>query len=240
MTSFYPFTQAGFAAVTFLYYGVFAFCYWKSIRKTKFSESKQRTIFFITFGSLLLWLAITSILSKAGVFRNFDVFPPPFFILLIVPLVAVIFFTSRSTTLEILKHIPPHQLIYLQSFRVLVEILLWMLFVDNLLPIQMTFEGRNFDILAGLTSIAMGCLVSRGRVSKTIALVWNVACLGLLINIVTIAILSTPTPLRVFMNDPANRVVAEFPIVWLPAALVPLAYGLHILSIRQLLQKRDM
>ena len=65
-------------------------------------------------------------------------------------------------------------------------------------------------------------------------MVWNILCLMLLINIVTIALLSAPVPFRVFMNEPANTIVTTFPFIWLPALLVPLAYGLHILSVVQI------
>jgi hypothetical protein len=37
------------------------------------------------------------------------------------------------------------------------------------------------------------------------------------------------------MNEPANTIVAVFPISWLPGLLVPLAYTLHIFSLKQLL-----
>ena len=47
-----------------------------------------------------------------------------------------------------------------------------------------------------------------------------------------------PTPFRVFMKEPANTVVMKFPFILLPTFLVPLAYGLHFLSLRQLLMKR--
>jgi hypothetical protein len=237
MTPLYPFSQAGFIAVTLLYYALFILCIWRGIRQTDYRERQQRTILFKILVSLLLWFGLTAILSQAGFFSSFEKFPPPFFLLLIVPLAAIIYFISRPITREILGRIPLQHLIYLQTFRIIVEVLLWMLFMDNLVPVQMTFEGRNFDVLAGLTSIVMGYLVSRGRVNKQIALIWNFICLGLLANIVTIAILSTPTPMRVFMNEPANTIVTEFPIVFLPAALVPLAYGLHFLSIIQLRDK---
>ena len=62
--------------------------------------------------------------------------------------------------------------------------------------------------------------------------------LMLLINIVLISVVSAPVPFRMFMNEPANTIVATFPAVWLPALLVPLAYFLHILSIKQLIRKR--
>jgi hypothetical protein len=237
MTFLYPFSQAGFIAITLLYYTFFMLCLRKGLRQTDYPERHQRKVLFKILASLLLWFGLAAILSQSGFFNSFEKFPPPFFILLIVPLAGVIYFISRPITREILGRIPPQYLIYLQTFRIIVEVLLWMLFMDNLIPVQMTFEGRNFDILAGLTSIVMGYFVSRGRVNKQIALIWNFICLGLLVNIVTIAILSTPTPMRVFMNEPANTIVAKFPVVFLPAALVPLAYGLHFLSIIQFRSK---
>ena len=101
----------------------------------------------------------------------------------------------------------------------------------------MTFEGYNFDILVGLTGPIIGMIIQRKN-SPTLLLIWNFAGLCLLINIVTIAILSAPVPFRVFMNEPANRIVTQFPIVWLPGILVPLAYTLHIFSIRQAIAAR--
>ena len=101
----------------------------------------------------------------------------------------------------------------------------------------MTFEGRNWDILAGLTAPIFGyyCFVKK-QWPKGIAIAWNIAGLALLANIVTIAVLSMPTPARIFMNEPANTIVAEFPFIWLPGILVTIAYCFHIFSLRQLLK----
>jgi len=55
----------------------------------------------------------------------------------------------------------------------------------------------------------------------------------LLVNVLVIAVLSMPTPLRVFHNEPANTLLAYFPYIYLPGVLVPLAYTLHIFSLRQ-------
>jgi hypothetical protein len=113
--------------------------------------------------------------------------------------------------------------------------LLWLLFVASLVPENMSCEGRNFDILAGLTAPFIAWALRKNKISKTIAIVWNLACLGLLINIVTIAFLSTPSPIRVFFEEPSSSVVAVFPISFLPGFLVPLAYTLHFFSLKQLL-----
>jgi hypothetical protein len=53
------------------------------------------------------------------------------------------------------------------------------------------------------------------------------------LNIVTISALSLPTPLRVFHNLPDSSLVTTFPFIYLPGVMVPLAYTLHIFSIKQ-------
>jgi hypothetical protein len=105
----------------------------------------------------------------------------------------------------------------------------------------MTFEGRNYDIMAGLTAPIVAFMIMKRSISKTSVIIWNLVCLGLLLNIVITAILSTPSPWRVFMNEPANYIVTYFPISWLPGLLVPLAYYLHLFSLKQvILQRRSV
>lgn len=62
---------------------------------------------------------------------------------------------------------------------------------------------------------------------------------ALLATIVTVAFLSAPTPLRVFMNEPANTIVTTFPYVWLPAFLVQAALFGHVLVFRWLARARS-
>ena len=233
MNPSYTFTQAGFVATTIIFYGLLLAQLRKSLALTSFTENKQKKIFNGTLMALIGWAVVTAILSITGILSDFSTFPPKILIALIIPLIAIIWAVSTKEVKEILTHTPPASIIWIQSFRIVVEILLWRLFVDNLAPIQMTFEGRNFDILSGLTAIVVAILVANKRISSPLVIAWNFAGLALLLNIVTVAILSMPTPLRVFMNEPANTIVTRFPIVWLPALLVPLAYGLHFLSLRQ-------
>jgi hypothetical protein len=42
-----------------------------------------------------------------------------------------------------------------------------------------------------------------------------------------------PTPLRMFHNQPDSSLLTKFPFIYLPGVLVPFAYTLHILSLRQ-------
>jgi len=148
---------------------------------------------------------------------------------MLLPLPVVLLIVSSKGGKELLRTIPPHWIVYLQSFRIVVEITLWLSVVRGLLPVQMSFEGRNFDILSGLFAIPVGyyCLVKKSWPSWTV-LLYNIGGLLLLLNIVLIAVFSMPTPLRLFHNEPANTLIGQFPFIFLPVLLVPLAYTLHI------------
>jgi hypothetical protein len=226
--------QAGFAAVTFIYYGLALKELARALSVSGFSSVRKTRIFRRAWISLLVWIIIISTLSLNGFFSDFSTFPPRMAIVFVVPMITILIVTFSKTLGELLPLIPAENIIRLQSFRVLVEVLLWLLFIQNLLPVQMTFEGRNWDILAGVTGPIVAYFYARKIWPKTAAVIWNVAGLVLLLNIMGTAVLSMPTPFRLFMNEPSSAIVAQFPFVWLPALLVPLAYGLHFFSLRQL------
>lgn len=186
---------------------------------------------------LLLWLSLLSILSVTGFFRDFSALPPHLIVALGPPILFTLYILFSRKTGQLLAVTPASALIYLQSFRILVEFLLWLLFRQHIIPSQMTFEGRNWDLLTGISAPIVAYLYNKGGITKTALIVWNIAGLLLLFNIVTIAILSTPSPIRIFMNDPANTIIAEFPFIWLPGYIVPVAFLLHCFSLKQLLQQ---
>ena len=235
----YVLIQIGFGLVTAIFYYLLLIELKKGLAKTSITLDRQKKIFSGTIIGLVVWIFFVSIWSLTGMMADFSLFPFNFMPILAIPLVTILVITYSKIFKEIIIHIPQQNLIRLQSFRIFVEILLWALYVINLAPIQMTFEGRNFDILAGLSAIIVAYFISKGSISKSGIAIWNIVCLGLLINIVVIAILSLPTPFRIFMNEPTNTVVTEFPISFLPGLLVPLAYGLHFFSLRKLALKNN-
>ena len=130
---------------------------------------------------------------------------------------------------------PPEWLVGIQSFRIPVEILLWVAFINKQLPVNMTFEGRNYDVVSGILAlVAAYFLVKRVFNRSVIVAIYNAVGLLLLLNILIIAILSMPTSFRYFMEEPSNIIVGSIPYILLPGVLVPIAYSFHILSLRQL------
>jgi hypothetical protein len=230
--------QIGFIALTIVFFGLLFYELNSALMASAIEQRKKNRIRLRSIIALIFWFVFTSVWSLSGKMGDFSLFPLNMVPVLLVPMITIVYLAFYSkTTQVILTHIPNHRLVRLQVFRVFVEILLWLLLLENLMPVQMSFEGRNFDILAGLTAPVIALLSYHQKISKTAMILWNIAGLGLLINIVTVAILSMPGPFRVFMNVPANTIVAQFPIALLPAFLVPLAYGLHFLSLRKLMLK---
>lgn len=204
MKSLLLLAQIGFVILSIVYLGLLIREFRTALHLAGFDEVKKKTLINRILITLIGWAAFVSLWSLSGIMKNFSLFPFNIAPIMVIPLVAVIVITLSPTFTELLRHIPRHHIIRLQSFRFFVELLLWALFVAGNLPIQ---------------------------------IIWNIACLGLLMNIVTVAIMSMPGPLLVFDNEPRNTIVAVFPISWLPGLLVPLAYTLHFFSLRQLLKK---
>jgi hypothetical protein len=227
--------EIGFVVLTFVYFGLLIRDFKIGLSRTSWDKDRQRKFINNLVISLIGWGVFVSLWSYSGKMSDFSIFPFNFMPVIVVPLIASIAFSFSKPVGEILKNIAPEKIPILQSFRFFVELLLWALLIGNVIPIQMTFEGRNFDIIAGITGPIIGFLISRNKVSKPVIIGWNILCLILLANIVTVAILSTPAPIRVFMNEPANTVVATFPSSWLPGFLVPLAFTLSFLSIKQMM-----
>ncbi|HEU4552203.1 MAG TPA: hypothetical protein VFS25_05190 [Chitinophaga sp.] len=200
-----------------------------------------KPVFRTTAILLAAWLLLLGILSIRGFFADFSSLPPRLIFALLTPLPVVLLFMRSRRGKQLLHQIQPQWLIYLQSFRILVEVAIWLLVHNGLLPVQMSFEGRNFDMLTGLLAFPVGyyCFVKKTW-PPVAALLYNIAGLALLLNIVAVSTLSMPTPLRVFHNQPDSSLLTTFPFIYLPGLLVPLAYTLHILSLLQWRMHRSL
>lgn len=187
-------------------------------------------------GGYALIFLLTGILGASGVLADFDSMPPRFFFFIAALLVTSLGVTISPWGGSVVHHVPLRVLIGLQGFRILPEILLDLAFREGLAPIQMTWHGRNLDILSAITALVLAGFWNHVPQVKRWAWAQSILGLALLINIVSIAVLSAPLPFRVFMNEPANTFVAHFPYIWLPGIHVLTALTLHGLTLRRLLK----
>lgn len=184
---------------------------------------------------LIAWLALQTGVGLTGFYTVTNDFPPRFLLLVLPPLVLIMSLFTTSGGRQYLDKLDVSTLTLLHTIRIPVEMVLFWLFVNKAVPGLMTFEGRNYDILSGLSApIVFYFGFVKKQLGKTSLLIWNFICLGLLIHIVTLAVLSAPFPFQQLAFDQPNVAVLYFPFNWLPCCVVPLVLLSHLASIRQL------
>jgi len=188
---------------------------------------------------LLGWLLLQAFVTLSG-FYTYVRSTPPRFILLGLPAlitIALLFIIPKGR--KYIDSLNPATLTLLHTIRVAVELVLFWLYINKTIPQLMTFEGRNFDIISGLTApLVFYFGFIQKKLSRSVMLVWNVICIGLLINIVVNAILSVPFTFQQFGFEQPNIAVLYFPFTWLPCCVVPLVLFAHLATIRHLLKRK--
>jgi len=181
---------------------------------------------------LILFQAIVSI---SGFYQDETVVPPRLFMFGVFPALLTIiayFIFFRSSFIE---RIPLRLLTLVHIVRIPVElVLLWLAFSGQV-PQLMTFEGRNFDIVSGILAPIVYLVAFRGgSTNKWLLIAFNIVGLMLLANIVSMAIMSLPSPLQQMAVDEPNRAVMFFPYIWLPTVIVPIVLFCHLASLCKL------
>ena len=188
---------------------------------------------------LFAWLIVQAAIAFTGFYEVTTGFPP-LFVLLAGPAVLVIIIVFISAKGRAwLDGLDTKTLTLLHIVRIPVELTLYWLFLQKTVPQIMTFAGRNYDIIAGLTAPLVYYFgYIKNSFGKTALLVWNILCLGLLFNIVITAVLSAPTAFQQFGFEQPNTAILYFPFVWLPCCVVPLVLLAHLVCIRKLMMKK--
>jgi multidrug transporter EmrE-like cation transporter len=190
----------------------------------------------LILGISIILLLLQTILGLKGFYQNTTSFPPPLPLLIGPALIGIIILFSTRSGRKLLDSFDQRWMTWLSIIRVPVEFVLLALFIHKLVPQVMTFEGRNFDILSGLSAPFIAYYgYTKRKISRPALLLWNFICLGLLLNVVIHAVLAVPGPLQRIAFDQPNIAVLYFPFVWLPGFIVPAVLFSHLVNIRQLL-----
>ncbi len=209
------------------------------------NSNPQATILNPTkiFISLIIWMTIQAVLTLNNVYNSDTNSIPPIIVRFgILPtILPIIILFATQTGRRFIDSLPLKNLTYLNIVRVPVELVLYWLYLNKAVPEGMTFEGQNGDIIAGITAPFVAYFAfTKGKLSQQMILVWNFICLGLLLNIVVIAFLSTPSPVQKLAFDQPNIAILNFPFSWLPTFIVPIVLFGHLVSIRQLLKRKEV
>ena len=182
-----------------------------------------------------IWLLFQAIMGLSGFYQVTDSVPPRFLFMVLPPVLFIIYLFVSPKGKQFIDSLDIKALTLLHTVGIPVEIVLFWLFIQKAVPQLMTFEGRNFDILSGVSAIFIYYFgFVKKNLSNNVILVWNFICLGLLINIVVNAALSVPSPVQQFAFDQPNIGILYFPFNWLPSFIVPAVLLSHLAAIRQL------
>lgn len=195
----------------------------------------------VAAAAILLWLLFQTILAHQDFYLDtIQNVPPPFLLMVGPPLALIVLLFATRKGRAFLDSLPLASLTYLHSIRILVELCLYKLFLEQSVPELMTFAGRNYDILAGITApIVAYWGIQKGKMGRGALIGWNLVSLGLLFFIVANAVLSLPSSFQQIGFDQPNYAVLRDPYNLLPAFVVPAVLFAHLASLRQLLRRRQ-
>ena len=191
----------------------------------------------VTLG-LTVWMASTYAAAAFGML-HFPPGPPTMVVVFVLLLVLSVGLGVSPVGRRLAAGLPLAVLVGVQGFRLPLELLMHRAYEYGLMPVQMSYSGVNFDILTGITALVVGALLAAGRAGVRTVRAWNVMGTLLLVNIILIALLSAPTPWRVFRDGPANVWITTEPYIWLPTVMVAFAILGHIVIYRRLRSERD-
>ena len=198
-----------------------------------FYRASSGSFYFLTF--VLLWLLAQSLVALTGFYTITTGFPPRFILLIGPAFLSVIVLFLLPQGRAWIDQLDIKTLTLIHAVRFPVELVLYWLSLQKVIPGTMTFEGRNLDVLSGISAAAIYYFAFvRGKIGRTTLILWNFICLCLLLNIVSLAILSAPTDFQQFDLNQPNIAVFYFPYIWLPGCIVPLVLLAHLASLRKL------
>jgi len=196
----------------------------------KAAQNDKRVLF-----AMLSWTAVVALLAISGFYQKPDASPPRVMFLLIPNLAIVLGLFGSKGGRKFIDSLDLKWLTALHIVRIPVEICLYFFYLNALVPVEMTFEGYNWDILSGITAAGLYYFVYISkRWGKKALLLWNIGGLILLFNILVIAMLSAKTPFQQIGFEQPNIAVTYFPFIWLPTVIVLLVLISHLAAIRKL------
>lgn len=201
----------------------------------------QRSRAVLAVLALCAWMGVTAILANSGVLLSLRGSPKLMVYLVTCNGLALALALSPAGK-RLIQQVPIAALVAFHGFRLPLELVLHAWFDQGVLPVQMTYEGHNFDIITGSSALLVGAMLHWVPISNATRWRWvlafNILGTALLVAVVRIAILSTPWPLRSYMNDPPIQLVFYAPYTWILVVCVAGALWGHVLVFRWLWSHR--
>jgi hypothetical protein len=136
-----------------------------------------------------VWLGGLSLLIVSGRMPGLPFSGLPFFF---APILLIGLGTGLSPVgARLAAGVPLAALVGFQAFRLPLELVLHSWAAQGVIPGTMTWTGRNWDIVSGVLALVCAPFASRYQVAARVA---NIVGLALLVNVMRVAVLSSPVP----------------------------------------------
>ncbi len=180
-----------------------------------------------------LWAVLVGTLAYLGFYENSagaDL--PPGMATVLLPSVLLVIYLYRKIAID---RVSLPWLVGLHVLRIPVELVLYGLYLEGLVPIIMSFAGWNYDILSGVLALLLLIVfLVKGDLPKSLVYAWSAISMCLLAIILVTAVLSIPSPIQQLAFDQPNIGVLKFPFTLLPGVVVPIVILSHLLILKKI------
>jgi hypothetical protein len=202
---------------------IFILTTFASIVLLYFATNKNNKVLIL----YIFWLLVIGIISSSSFLQNTNANPPHFFLVMIpsVIIFVVSYLQLKNNTID------KRFLLAIHTLRIPVELMLYGLYLQKLIPKIMTYAGYNYDIVIGISATILLAFLffTNKQIPRLLLLIWNSIGILFLLNIVVIALLSAPLPIQQFGFEQPNIAILFFPYTYLPTIIVPIVLIAHLL-----------
>ncbi len=194
------------------------------------AAARRAGIFTVGLG---LWLFLFSQLVQSGWIEASPM-----------PRLMIVFMTMNVVTLLcalskpgswLAAGVPLAALVAFQGFRFPLELILHQWVEMGTIPESMTWTGSNFDIISGVVALIAAFFAGRNR---TIAWIANIVGFALLLNVMRVAVLSSPLPFA-WQVSPPLMLAFHLPYALIVPVCVGGALFGHVVLTRALLSSKN-
>jgi hypothetical protein len=185
-----------------------------------------------TAAGLIAWILFVCVAVGSGMMERLPLRGLPFFFGAV--LIAGVWAGLSPLGGRIAANVPLVALVGFHAFRVPLELVLHSWAQQGTVPQTMTWDGQNWDIISGALAILIAPFAIRSR-----ALAWGANIVGsvLLLNVIRVALLSSPIPIG-WGQDPPLLLALHLPYALIAPVCVAGAIAGHIVLTRALLRPR--
>jgi hypothetical protein len=202
---------------------------WRGLARTTLGAARRRTLWLAASAVYVAWLLVVEWFALRGALARLPGVPAAIFLPLLVGLPILL----RSKLVgRVLDATPWPWLVGVQVYRVFGGVFL-VAWAAGQAPTIFALPAGIGDFLTGLLALPVAFSGGRGR-----AVAWNLFGLLDLLNAITLGFLTAPGPTQLIVPD-APSIVANYPLVLIPAFAVPSSILLHALSLRQLRRRAN-